>query len=631
MDTELEKLVEAGKLTTRAAQQLEKLKPGTFCLHKSWGFGRVSEWNLLLNQIVIDFAGKKSHLMQTQYAAENVTPLAPEHFLARKATDLTSIKSLARENPAALVRNILKSLDGKATAQQISEWLIGDIFTETEWKRWWESTKKALKASGAFSVPSKKTDPIQIRGEGVSYANELLDTFNKARQPKEQIAALEQIVKSHQQFKEPEKQLQPIIATIENMTVRNQKMHPEFAFELIIVRDDLLERLASLHSTHVGLTLSKLILDEEERLISVLQKLPAAKEKRILQALPTALGPRWTERGLDLMQQSHGRMVAQIPRILSEGGKHDELRTMLERSIREHSATSEMLAWLCSEREQWSELVTQELLGAIFAALEREQHNTAGRTGKLYRTLVEDRQLLGDIFRKSDVATARDWMRRLQLSHLLDELTKRSLLARLVKVYPELESMITGAQSEDETAPLIVSWSSLERRKAEYEELVKTKIPENTREIALARSYGDLSENFEFKAAKQMQSVLMRRKTELEQMLHNARGTSFENVDTSRVSIGTIVTLRNAETNKEETYNVLGAWDGDPDRHIISYQTAIGQALLGHEIGENVPLNTEHGTAAQFTIISIQPAPPDQTEHAPNLRSESAVEAAIAE
>jgi transcription elongation factor GreA len=630
MDTELEKLVEAGKLTPRAAQQLEKLKPGTFCLHKSWGFGRVSEWNLLLNQIVIDFAGKKSHPMQAEYAAENVTPLAPEHFLARKATDLASIKNLARENPPALVRNILESLDGKATAQQIGEWLVGDVFTEMEWKRWWESTKRALKASGVFSVPAKKNDPIQMRGEGVSQADELLDTFNKARQPKEQIAALEQIIKSYQQFSEPEKQLLPIIATIENMTVRNQKMHPEFAFELIIARDDLLARNPSLHSTHVGLTLSKLILEEDERLVSVLAKLPAAKEKRILQALPTALGPRWTERGLDLMQESHGRMVAQIPRILSEAGKHDELRAMLERSIREHSATSEMLAWLCSEREQWSELVTQELLGAIFAALEREQHNTAGRAGKLYRTLVEDRQLLGDIFRKCDVATARDWMRRLQLSHLFDELTKRSLLARLVKVYPELESMITGVQTQEETASLIVSWSSLERRKAEYEELVKTKIPENTREIALARSYGDLSENFEFKAAKQMQSVLMRRKTELEQMLHNARGTSFENVDTSRVSIGTIIAVRNVETNEQETYTILGAWDGDPDRHIISYQTAIGQSLLGHKTGETVSLNTEHG-AAQFAIVSIQPAPSDQTPPMAVPPSQSAVQPAIAQ
>ena len=630
MDTELEKLVEAGKLTSRAAQQLEQLKPGTFCLHKSWGFGRVSDWNLLLNQIVIDFAGKKSHPMQAEYAAENVTPLAPEHFLARKATDLASIKKLAKEDPPAVVRNILESLDGKATAQQISEWLVGDVFTETEWKRWWESTKKALKASGVFSVPAKKSEPIQIRGEGVSQADELLDAFNKARQPKAQIAALEQIIKSCDQFRESEKQLQPIVTTIENMTVRNQKMHPEFAFELIIARDDLIGRVPSLHTTHIGLTLSTLILEEDKRLISVLAKLPAAKEKRILQALPTALGPRWTERGLDLMQQSHGRMVAQIPRILSEAGKHDELRTMLERSIREHSATSEMLAWLCSDRKQWSELVTQELLGAIFAALEREQHNTAGRSGKLYRTLVEDRQLLGDIFRKSDVAGARDWMRRLQLSHLFDELTKRSLLARLVKVYPELESMITGAQTQGETASLIVSWSSLERRKAEYEEVVKTKIPENTREIALARSYGDLSENFEFKAAKQMQSVLMRRKTELEQMLHNARGTSFENVDTSRVSIGTIITLREVESGKEETYTILGAWDGDPDRHVISYQTAIGQALLGHEVGETISLNTEQDTA-QFIIVSIQPAPPDQTAPAPIVPTASAVEPAMTE
>ena len=629
MDPELQKLVESGKLTAEGAEQLEKLKPGTFCLHRSWGFGRVAEWNLLLNQIVIDFTGKKSHPMQVQYAAENLTPLASEHFLARKANDLASIKKLAGEDRVALVRNIIESRGGQATAAQIGEWLVGDVLSEAEWKRWWESTKKLLKASGAFSIPAKKTEPIQLRGEGVSHADELIASFNKARQPKEQIAALEQILKFHSQFNQPEKQLQPIIATIENMAVRNQKLHPELAFELIIARDDLLERVPQLHTTHIGLTLSKLILEEEKRLASVLPKLPAAKEKRVLQALPSALGPRWTERALQLMQGNHGRMVAQIPRILSEAGQHAELRTMLERSIREHSATSEMLAWLCSERERWSELITPDLLGAIFATLEREQHNSPGRASKLHRALVEDRQLLGDIVKKADVGIARDTMRRLQLSPLFDELTKRSLLGRIVKVYPELEGTITGGQPEEKTAQLIVSWSSLERRKAEYEELVKVKIPANTKEIALARSYGDLSENFEFKAAKQMQSVLMRRKSELEQMLQNARGTSFENIDTSRVSIGTIVTLRAMETNIEETYTILGAWDGDPDRHIISYQTAIGQALLGHKVGDAVSLNTEHGLA-QFTIVSIQPAPPDETAPAPARSLESA-EAAMAE
>src|SRR5919197_6180998 len=103
MDPELEKLVEAGKLTPRAAQQLEILKPGTFCLHKSWGFGRVTEWNLLLNQIVIDFAGKKAHPMQLQYAAENLTPIPAGHFLARKATDIAAISKEAKENAVAVV------------------------------------------------------------------------------------------------------------------------------------------------------------------------------------------------------------------------------------------------------------------------------------------------------------------------------------------------------------------------------------------------------------------------------------------------------------------------------------------------------------------------------------------------
>ena len=156
MDVELEKLVESGKLTAKGAEQLEKLKPGTFCLHKSWGFGRVAEWNLLLNQIVIDFAGKKSHPMQIQYAAENLTPLAPEHFLARKANDLASIKKLAREDPVALVRNIIESLGGQATVAQIGEWLVGDVLTEAEWKRWWESTKKATESERRFFHSGEK-------------------------------------------------------------------------------------------------------------------------------------------------------------------------------------------------------------------------------------------------------------------------------------------------------------------------------------------------------------------------------------------------------------------------------------------------------------------------------------------
>src|SRR5438270_4141130 len=200
MDGELEKLVEACKLPAKAAEKLDALKPRTFCLHKSWGFGRVAAWNLLLNQIVIDFTGKKGHGMQLQYAAENLTVIPAEHFLARKATDLAGTKKLAKDDPAALIRTILESLDGQANAQQISDWMVPDLFNEAEWKKWWESARKHLKAIGAFSIPAKKTEPIQIRAEGISHADELIKAFVHARQPKQQLDALEQIVKSNQQL-----------------------------------------------------------------------------------------------------------------------------------------------------------------------------------------------------------------------------------------------------------------------------------------------------------------------------------------------------------------------------------------------------------------------------------------------
>src|SRR5207237_10854660 len=130
---ELETRVESGNMTTKAAEQLAKLRPGAFCLHNGWGFGQVAEWNLLLNQIVIDFKTKAKHPMQLAYAAENLTPIPAGHFLARKAKEPDAIKALLKSDPAAVVRNILEGFDGKATLAQISEVLVGALITEAEW------------------------------------------------------------------------------------------------------------------------------------------------------------------------------------------------------------------------------------------------------------------------------------------------------------------------------------------------------------------------------------------------------------------------------------------------------------------------------------------------------------------
>src|SRR5690606_4333637 len=175
-----------------------------------------------------------------------------------------------------------------------------------------------------------------------------------------------------------------------------------------------------------------------------------------------------------------------------------------------------------------------------------------------------DKELLPDLVSDATGEELREVMRKLLLTPIFEELNKRSLLGRIVRLHPELQNMITGDSDERQEA-LVVSWDSLEKRKQEYEDLVKKKIPENTKEIAVARSYGDLRENFEFKAAKEMQRVLMRRQSETERELSLARGTDFANPDTTQVSIGTIVTVKEVENGKIDVYTILVDCEGDPE------------------------------------------------------------------
>ena len=124
-------------------------------------------------------------------------------------------------------------------------------------------------------------------------------------------------------------------------------------------------------------------------------------------------------------------------------------------------------------------------------------------------------------------------------------------------------------------------------RPEELEDIVRNKIPQNRQDIKIAKSYGDLRENFEYKSAKDMEKFLGHRRTALEKEIHSARGTDFKGVDASKVNIGTIVTLAD-DSGKEREITVLGAWDSEPEKHIVSYQSDVGKALMEGKEGDSV-------------------------------------------
>ena len=141
---------------------------------------------------------------------------------------------------------------------------------------------------------------------------------------------------------------------------------------------------------------------------------------------------------------------------------------------------------------------------------------------------------------------------------------------------------------------------------AELDNIVKVQVPENNKAIEHARGFGDFRENAEYDAAKERRRFLQRRRSELETLIATVQPIDFRavKIDPEKVSFGTMVTAE-ASGGKTADYCIVGAWDGDPDRNLVSYKTKFGEALLGARVGETVRLPD----GESVTIRKISPLP----------------------
>lgn len=603
MTDELAQAVKSGKFTQKTADKLARLAPGSFCSHKSWGFGRVAEWNLIAGQILIDFGPKKNHPMQAEYAAETLSPIPAEHILALRETDPAGLKERCASDPLGVVRQVIGDLGGKATADQIASALTPSPLDAAAFKRWWDAARKKMKTDGHFKLPAKRTDPFVLLEAPVNAGEGLVNAFKESRHTKDQLLALDQISKSLDDLAGQEAALQEAIDRIHDISQKLRRMSPAASIEMLAVRDEILERFSSLKKSDDAPTIAEILTAESAKLTEIFANLPGARQRDVLEHFEAAFGDSWPDRALRLLREAGARLIADVCRLFEKHGRKEEFQSTLERWISDRSISSEMLIWLCKERnKRFPDLFNAELLAAVFSALEADML-AEKRTSRLKDLLMDDRELVGDLLVSASRDVVRDSMRKLLLTPVFDDLSKRSLMARIVKLYPETQNMITGAQAEEGDTSLTVSWPSMEKRKAEFDHLVAKEIPQNLRDINIAKEQGDLRENAGFKAAKEYQRVLQRRRVEMERDLARARGTDFENPNTSQVSIGTVVTVRHAD-GSAETFAILGAWDSAPEHGIVSYKAGIGQALLGAPVGAAVELPDENG-ARKATVESI--------------------------
>jgi len=593
-------------ISSAVAEKLKALTPGTYCTHRSWGFGQIKDWDAANDSVTIDFKSKKGHLMQFIYAAESLTPLPTDHILVQKAQSLDALKQKAQSDPVAVVVDCIRSLGVQATADNIQAMLSPEVVAGADYKKWWEGAKRALKKNGLFYVPGKKNEALRQLEAASALGDSALENLRLANGPKAVLTALALVSKYWPEIK-GEPVLNEVAELLDSTLGKIPRSQLAIQVELALARDEFLLQAGRERETGSRAVIT-LAPQTAPALSTLLDQLPGSRQPKLLEAFRLGLPDAWPALFISLLPRANGRVAEVVTEAFQNAGREADVQAAVNRFIRERNITCDFLFWLCKNRPTvYSVLIEPQLFMAILSVLEKDQFSEIKKGTKLYELILGDKPLIAAILNKAPLADVRDITRAILLSPVFEELDKRSLLAAIIKLYPDVQAMVVGTdKSASAEAKLIVSWPSLKRREAELEDLDRNQIPQNSKDIAIARGYGDLRENHEFKSAKEMQTILARRKAELDAMLTRAEGNDFANPDTSKVTLGTKVSLKDAESGEKIEYTILGAWDSDLSRGIISYQTPVARALLNHVVGDEAELSTDEGKGRRVVIEKIE-------------------------
>ncbi len=588
-----------------AKAKLEAMEPGAYVVHRSWGFGQIKSFDDATHKLLIDFKEKKNHPMDPAFCVNTMDVLPVKHLLVRKETEPDTISKLIAEDPAQLVVEALQAYPNNAATGIELEVTLAQVIGEDKFKKWWSAAKKALSKDPRVAVPEKKTECFVLRETPVSAEDEILEQFAGTRSARRRIQLADELLSSGRKDLNAE-QLSSVLKAVADAVKDSNQLTAAERLYGAAVRDDLAKAISDASTFEPSQ--SSLVATARD-LPAIAENIPVHFQSRFLELVQETHPIEARDILFTLLKTSQGKFTTEVINFLVENGHADELAATLKRWQTEQNLRAPVLLWIVKNRHSkkfaklLNDLITPRLLGAIFFAIDYEALQAASaRRIPLADILSDDPDLISDLLSTADPETARDLANTLMLNQGFEELTKKSLLARFIKIFPKIQSLVaTDAEGKEEQ--LLVSRGSYDRKREEYDTIVAKKIPENSKAIAAAREHGDLRENSEFKMAKQDQSVLMAQKAQLERDLARARVTDFKDASTDQVGVGTVVEVKNAAATPA-TYTILGAWDGDPDRNIISYKTAIGAALLGKKRGDTVKVKAA-GAEEEYTIVNI--------------------------
>ena len=580
--------------------RLEKLvsfKEGSLVLQKTWGLGKVKRLDYFYKRITVDFKTKKGHQF-TFAAAIDMLESAPEnHILVFREADPAAFDKLLKERPGEFVKRVIVSNGSSMTLIRLEDYCLQNGFVkQVNWKKFWDSARVELKKDECVVIPLKKTDPIEIKAAAEDYGERWLTAFSHEADPKAILAAVREFV-GEGKFKS---------ATEEEKTVIGERL----VFAVTAARkvdDALFARLACL-VTELGYLTPPAdemrgYLWERRRYVKAAVLLPAREVGAMIAFLAKD-------------DESKAKLYASIPdfcftavtEVINQFKQEPACRQAIGAFMREPKAPATLTTLIVGKYEQfkdWTELPSLiTLLTHAIALGEGRQGGETLKMQNLIRKLFASKDWLAKIFSWLEPADQALFFERFQASIAWDPSTHHATVMRMANLVPELKSHLVKVEKKKEYAR-ITSYRSFAMKKAEYLKLINEDMPANVKRIEFAKSYGDLSENAEYQYAKDEQRALMQKQSLMQADLEAVKPGDFADASVEEVMPGVMVVVQIPEG--EKTYTILGEWDNDIEKGILSSKTKLAANMLGKKAGDSFELPGVEGATQFGKIVQIKP------------------------
>ncbi len=592
------------------------LDVGDYIFHKSWGVGQVCAIDADGEKVVINFEKKSNHSIAMDIVSTILQKLERDDLLVMIYARKDELQKMVEEDPVSLAKLTLKYFKGKALVSNLKARITTGVMPVEAWSKWWTNARKLLKKDPyiKFIEGTPSTTAIAFRDAPVTHHSDILEKLAGVRELGNKIEITKKYITG---MKDPEicKDTLTEIANLFDKEAENHSTtNPAAAIECYL----LLEEIQSLLQGERGKYASRvetfvrdgINIPETINKINILDY-----RKQALGVVKKVLVEKWSEEYPAVFFVNDGNLWEFIVKDLIAENKKSAIEAITHKLFNQFNVFPEHYIWFSKNGMQgrFAELYHNIDPSTLFCRLVELLDNMGfkiqkGRNGNLktisnkIKNLLEDK---GVVYVTSVVndANAESIFGIISSSKCLEDWFKVAVENLIRDRYPDLFE-IQGLPSIDDSK-IFVTQVGYEKRKKEFDYLMNIEFAENARDLGEAISRGDLRENAEYKAAREKQAMLVEKAERLKAELQKVVIIDPRYIQTETVVPGSKVTVRCDDKIELDVYTLLGPWDVDIEKGIISYLSPIGRGLFNKKVGDVVSIKLPDG-ASSYEVIKIE-------------------------